>query len=34
MQLNDSKFYLLARGFTSYEELDQRIKNVLKETAE
>jgi len=34
MQLNDSKFYLLARGFTSYEELDQRIKNVFKETAE
>lgn len=34
MQLNDSKFYLLARGYTSYEELEERIKNVLKETTD
>jgi len=32
MQLNDSKFYLLARGFTTYDELKERIENVLKET--
>lgn len=32
MQLNDSKFYLLARGFTTYDELKERIENVLEET--
>jgi putative protein-disulfide isomerase len=32
MQLNESKFYLLARGFTSYDELKERIENVLTET--
>jgi putative protein-disulfide isomerase len=32
MQLNDTKFYLLARGFTTYDELKERIENVLKET--
>lgn len=31
LQLNENKFYLLARGFTDYETLDQRIKNCLKE---
>jgi len=34
LQLNDSKFYLLARGFTSYEDLQERIENVLKEIEE
>ena len=33
MQLNDAKFYLLARGYTDYETLKERIENVLKETA-
>ncbi len=32
IQLNESKFYLLARGYTSYEDLRERIENVLKET--
>ena len=31
MQINDSKFYLLARGYTIYNELKERIENVLKE---
>ena len=31
LQLNESKFYLLARGYTPYEELRERIENVLKE---
>ena len=31
LQLNESKFYLLAKGFTSYEDLKERIDNVLKE---
>lgn len=31
LQLSDSKFYLLAKGFTPYEELKQRINTVLKE---
>jgi len=31
LQLNESKFYLLARGYTSYEELQERIENILKE---
>lgn len=34
MQLNESKFYLLARGYTSFEDLQERIENVLKETAQ
>ena len=34
LQLNDVKFYLLAKGYTSYEDLHERIENVLKETAE
>jgi putative protein-disulfide isomerase len=33
LQLNDSKFYLLARGYTSYADLKERIDNVLKEIA-
>ena len=31
MQVSDSKFYLISRGYTSYNELKQRIENVLKE---
>lgn len=33
IQVSDNKFYLLARGYTSYEDLQLRIENVLKETA-
>jgi putative protein-disulfide isomerase len=33
VQLNDSKFYLLARGYTAYEDLQERIENVLKEVS-
>lgn len=31
LQLNDSKFYLLARGFTAYEDVKERIEKVLSE---
>lgn len=31
MQVSETKFYLLARGYTDYETLKQRIENVLKE---
>jgi putative protein-disulfide isomerase len=31
LQLSESKFYLLSRGFTPYDELKERIDNVLKE---
>src|SRR5882757_207762 len=31
LQLTDSKFYLLAKGYTPYKEVVQRIENVLKE---
>lgn len=31
LQTAESKFYLLARGYTSYENLNERISNVLKE---
>ena len=31
LQLNDSKFYLLARGFTAYEDVKDRIEKVLSE---
>jgi len=31
MQVSDSKFYLLARGFTDYDTLKKRIEKVLKE---
>lgn len=34
IQLNESKFYLLARGYTDYETLSERINNVLKENFE
>jgi putative protein-disulfide isomerase len=31
MQVTDSKFYLLARGYTDYNTLKERIEKVLKE---
>ncbi len=31
MQVTDSKFYLLASGYTDYETLKQRIEKVLAE---
>ena len=31
MQVSDTKFYLLARGYTTYDDLRQRIENVLTE---
>ena len=31
LQLADSKFHLLSRGYTSYEEMEERIDAVLKE---
>ena len=34
MQLSDAKFYLLARGYTSFEDLQERIENVLKENTQ
>lgn len=34
MQLNDAKFYLLAKGYTAYEDLKERLENVLKETVQ
>jgi putative protein-disulfide isomerase len=32
LQLADTKFHLLARGYTLYEEMEERIEAVLKET--
>lgn len=32
-QVSDSKFYLLARGYTDYETLQQRFENLLAELA-
>jgi|SRR6185437_9241752 len=34
IQLSDSKFYLLAEGYTSFEFLEERIEKVLAETIE
>ena len=31
IQANESKFYLIAKGYTSYENIEERIENVLKE---
>lgn len=31
MQVADTKFYLLARGYTTYEDIKQRIDNILAE---
>ncbi len=33
MQVGDTKFYLLARGYTSYDDLKARIDNVLAEVS-
>ena len=33
VQLSETKFHLLARGYTSYEEMEQRITAVLAEVA-
>jgi putative protein-disulfide isomerase len=33
MQVSDQKFYLLSRGYSSYEELSARVENVLGELA-
>jgi putative protein-disulfide isomerase len=33
LQVNDSKFYLLARGYTDYQDLKKRIDQVLGEIA-
>ena len=32
MQLSDTKFHLLSRGYTSYEDMEERIEAVLNET--
>lgn len=34
MQVSDSKFFLLSRGYTDYETMKARIEKVLKEIAE
>ncbi len=31
LQVSESKFYLIARGYTNYETLKERLENVLKE---
>ena len=31
LQISETKFHLLARGYTDYETLNQRLQNVLKE---
>lgn len=31
VQLNETKFYMVARGYTDFETLNERIQNVLKE---
>jgi putative protein-disulfide isomerase len=33
-QINETRFYLLARGFTPYEDVKARIENVLAEVAQ
>ncbi|MBS1759342.1 MAG: DsbA family protein [Bacteroidetes bacterium] len=34
MQVSDTKFYLVAKGFTHYDDLKARIENILKEINE
>lgn len=34
LQVNESKFHLLARGYTDYDTLKARLDNVLKELEE
>jgi putative protein-disulfide isomerase len=31
LQANDTKFYLVSKGFTDYETLNERLKNILQE---
>ena len=33
IQLSDTKFYLVAQGYTDFETLNERIENVLKENS-
>jgi putative protein-disulfide isomerase len=33
LQLNENKFYLLSRGYSTYEEMKERLDNVIKEIA-
>jgi len=33
VQVADTRFYLLAQGFTAYEDLKERIDRVLEEVA-
>jgi putative protein-disulfide isomerase len=33
IQFTDTKFYLLAKGYTSYDDLAKRIENVIAENA-
>lgn len=33
VQISDAKFYMVAQGYTPYDELSKRIENVLAETA-
>jgi putative protein-disulfide isomerase len=33
IQLSENKFYLLAKGFTAYEDVKERIENILKENS-
>ena len=31
IHLSETKFYMIAKGYTDYETLNERIQNVLKE---
>ena len=31
LQIGEKKFYLVARGYTTYEDIKARIENILKE---
>ena len=33
LQTSETKFYMIARGYTPFENLDERIRNVLKEVS-
>ncbi len=33
LQTGETKFYLVARGFTAYDDVNARIENILKETS-
>ncbi len=34
IQANETKFYLVAKGYTSFDNIDDRIQNVIKEIAQ